>query len=58
MTKQNKLPQDVWEAVIAMANAMRRKASAEELANLAAALRLARRRQGLTHDDVAGMLME
>jgi len=58
MTKQNKLPQDVWEALIAVANAMRRKASAGELANLAAALRLARRRHGLTRDDVAGMLME
>ncbi len=58
MTEQKKLPQDVWEAVIAMANAMRRKASAEELSDLAAALRLARRKHGLTHDDVAGMLME
>ena len=34
MTEQKKLPQDVWEAVIAMANAMRRKASAEGLSNL------------------------
>ncbi len=58
MTKQNKLPQDVWEAVIAMAGAMRRKALAEEVANLAAALRLAKRRHSFTHDDVAGMLME
>ena len=58
MTEQKKLPQDVWEAVIAMANAMRRKASAEELSNLDAALQLARRKHGLTYDDVAGMLME
>ena len=58
MTEQKKLPQDVWEAVIAMANAMRRKASAEELSNPAAALQLAKRKHGLTHDDVAGMLME
>jgi hypothetical protein len=58
MTKQDKLPQDVWEAVVALVSALRRKATADELVNLSAALRNAVRRHGLTHDDVAGMLMD
>jgi len=58
MTKQDKLPQDVWEAVVALASALRRKATADELVKLSAALRNARRRHRLTHDDVAGILME
>jgi hypothetical protein len=57
MTNQ-KLPEDVWQAVIAMAAAMKRKAPANELTVLSAALRLAIRKHGLTRDDVAGMLME
>jgi hypothetical protein len=57
-TKQDKLPQDVWEAVVAIVDAINRKASAEELIHLYAALRNARRRHGLTHHDVAGVLME
>lgn len=58
MTEQAKLPQDVWEAVVALVKALRRKAMADELVKLSAALRNATRRHGLTHDDVAGMLMD
>ena len=58
MTKHDKLPQDVWEAVIALVKALRRKATADELVRLSAALRNTTRRHGLTHDDVAGMLMD
>jgi hypothetical protein len=57
MAAQEKLPQEVWEVVIAMARAVKRKASAEELVNLSAALRLAKRRHRLTNDDIAAMLM-
>jgi len=58
MAKQDKLPQDVWEAVVALVKALRRKATADELVKLSAALRNATRRHGLTHDDVAAMLMD
>jgi hypothetical protein len=58
MTKQDKLPKDVWEAVVALVKALRRKATADELVKLSAALRNATRKHGLTHDDVVGMLME
>ena len=58
MTKLDKLPQDVWEAVVAVASALRRKATADELVKLSAALRNAKRRHGLTNDDVAEMLMD
>jgi hypothetical protein len=57
MTKK-KLPQDVWEAVTALASAMKRKAPADELARLSAALRHTRRRHGLTHDDVGSVQMD
>ena len=58
MTNEDKLPQDVWEAVVSLAAALSRNATAEELVKLSSALRNARRRYGLTHDDVVGMLME
>ena len=47
MAKHKRLPQDVWEAVIAVASATKRKAPAEELA-VSAAQRQARRRHGLS----------
>jgi hypothetical protein len=57
MTKHDKLPQDVWEAVVALVSALRRKATADELVKLSAALQNAKRRHGLTNDDVAEMLL-